>query len=264
MEDGKESLRAKLSRLFDKRDEAGIKIEAALRNAHSAKARRDGIAAEIKKKKEARGKLADEARRAAEKLRQAYTKTQELEPTGQSAKLRSELEKLEWAFQTHAGSYAEEMRMWRDMGRLDSLIKKALEQESVLNEQRTLLSRLESIRNVHNQKHAEVIALSKNWEKENAEMQGFLSQAGELRKELGLLGEKAGAIRMELDGIRSKENAEMAEERAERAKAMQTAKAEEQELLNTKAKEAAEKLKAGKKLTGDDLFILQRAGLLKD
>lgn len=263
MEDQKGALETTLQRLVEKRNAISSKIETAAAGARSAELKKGALVDEIKKKKEARGRLAGEARALAAKLRSLYADAEKIGLAAPSNRLKKELDNLEWAFQTHAGTYAGEMRMWMEMGRLDSMLRKAMERDGILKEAKEMLQQTDALRRMHDQKHAEVISLSKEWELQDAELRKNKSRIAELRKEREAASENMRAAKRELDAIRSKERSERDAERMMRKKAEKERAEEEKALLDKKAQEVLEKLRSGKKLTGDDLFIVQKANLLE-
>lgn len=259
MEDPKGELERKLARLLERRKGACEKTEAALANAGSARTKRDQLTAEIKKLKEARKAAADEARAITAKLKDICGKAGNIEAVGPTAELRKQFERLEWAFQTHTGPYSEELRMWREMGRLDALLKKAAERDGALKEGKETLAKLASARRLHDKTHSDVMLLSEECGKAHAEMVKWHEQASELRKELGAFDAEITALKKERYAINSTELTAKQAERSELAEAERKRAEAEKELLERKAQEVREKIKGGKKLTGDDLFIMQKA-----
>lgn len=249
----------KFGRLVEKMEQALQKLEAAGEKAQAAKARRNAAADKIKTAKGARRQHAEEMKKMAASLQGMHEKAQKADVKENTGLLRKKLDELEWAHQTHAGSYEKELQIWDGMKHLDAILKEAEKRDGILKEEKELFSRLKSVRGAHDRKHSEVLSLSKEWEKEQAELEKHNSLSALLREELEKISAQITAAKAETEGIRSKELAERQIERTEVKKEEKKAADAEKAILDKKAREVLEKLRTGKKLTGDDLYIIQRA-----
>jgi len=259
MDDSRTILEKKFGGLIEKKEQALQKLGAAEEKAHAAKARRNAIVGKIKAAKGARRQQAEALKKIAASLRGISEKAQKVDVKENTARLRKKLEDTEWAHQTHAGSYEKELQLWEDMKSLDALLKEAEKRDGILKEEKEIFAQLRSVRAVHDQKHSEVLSLSKEWEKEQAELEKHNAQSALLCGELVKLDTQLAAAKAEMDGIRAKERAELQMERAEVKKEEKKAADLEKEILGQKAQEVLEKVRTGKKLTGDDLYIIQKA-----
>ncbi|MFQ5406238.1 MAG: coiled-coil protein [Candidatus Micrarchaeia archaeon] len=232
------------------------------------KAKRDELNAKANDLRAKRRKVVDELVVLRKKLREKIEQVRALADVGSSFHLKERIEQLEWHLQTQAVGVAQEKKLSKEARALESFLEPALKKDA-LRESLTVL-------------RGEVDQKSKKADDLFSQIKGLSKEAGFVHKELvsdykktQKLREKISSAFSVLDEARKKADQEHSafvkvskgdvQKKKEKFKTAKEHKAKELQKhkakVSSRAREIFDQFKAGKKISSDELLVLQEAGL---
>jgi len=219
------------------------------------KAKRDEVNKKIKNKVDELKKVDKEI----EGLRKSFTQPMRT--------AKKELEKLEWKVQTEVLDVKTEEKIAKEISKLEEQTKTGEEFITKQKSKRTILKGLDEMRKEAQAFHEVMLQHAKESENHHTKIQDTYRQIKKLEPEFKEVRDKIELAKKEADEahqlylgqykqIKGKEKADHFEMRQEQAKELK----KKERKLKSKADQLMEQFKKGKKLTTDELMIIQGYG----
>ncbi len=254
--------------LFREKKRIGSEIHSKIRNASEYKEKRNSLTSIVKNtklsKEELEKKLTDLESEIA-KLKEDRKKVLEKSGVDDPVMLKRTIKKLEYRIETEAISFEKEKEIMKSLSKMRKQLEKASESHAI---ERQLDHKFRDLRDVKEQlemhkkivqhsakesqkHHVELIESSKEIDDLRSKEEQFEENIQKIKSDINALGTELDAKLAQMDVVRKKlqDNNVQLKEDIEKSK---------QEILKQKDTAVQEKIKSGKKLTTEDLLILQR------
>lgn len=241
-----------------------------LAQAAETKRRRDTVNAEVKELFDKRRILVEQAKKLEEELKAvelqiAKTPHETKYPAGVLRKMMNE---LEWRLQTEALNPRQEKALSQEVQKIKKELEKAEKVEPLFRQSRELRRRkhefslefraldesIESLKKEGVEAHEKTTSLYKKADAVKEKISEYLDLIGEKSKE-------AGEIRERLDGTQEEIEREEARKRREQEQRKKAEDSRKQLSINERARLIAQDFKSGKKISLEDLQVLQASGI---
>ena len=241
-----------------------------LAQASEAKRKRDTVNSEVKELFDKRKILVEQSRKLEDELRTveeqiAKTPHETRYPPGVMRRMVNE---LEWRMQTEAISVRQEKAISQEVQKIRKELEKADRVEPLYRRARDLRDRkhalslefraldgsIDALKAEGDAAHEKTMALYKKTDATKASITEYLDLIGEKSKE-------AGDIRERLDGTQGEIDREAAKKRKEQETVKKTDDSRKQLSINDRARLIAADFKSGKKISLEDLQVLQASGI---
>ncbi len=241
-----------------------------LAQANEAKRRRDTVNAEVKELFDKRKALVDRARKLEDELNAAE---EQLAKAPQAARypagaLRRMMNELEWKLQTEALGPRQEKALSQEVQKIKKEFDKAEKIEPLQRKARELRKRkheislefraldesIAALKEEGDGAHEKTMSLYKKSDAVKAKITEYLDLIGEKSKE-------AGEIRDRLEGTQEEIDREQAKKRKEQESMKKADDSRKQLSINERARLIAADFKSGKKISLEDLQVLQASGI---
>ena len=268
-------LRGKLNTLDRKKEDffkdkrkIGSDIYSRIKNAQDFKSKRDSLTGVVKNTKMSKEELEERYKVLDSEIKILKDeKKKVLDKLGvdDPQKLKRSIKALEFKIETEGLSFEKEKELMKVLSKMK---KQYASVESVNNVEKQLDVKFRELRDIRSQLDMTkkiVQHSAKESQKHHVELMESSKEIDDLKSKEGELEEKIGSIKGEMHGITEeldKRNARMDELRKllheNNVQLKEDVDKQNQEILKHKDEEVKEKLKTGKKLTTEDLLILQR------
>jgi len=171
---------------------------------------------------------------------------------GDPREIQARIDRIEWQIITEVIPFKKEQEMTKERLMLEEQLQKALERHVAEKDEISLIRKITDLRQEQKLFHSNVIANSKEWEKVDKELNEISSKIDVLRKELKPVESEIDQIKAKIGEFRNKERT--AEVTSKERREIQKKKA-----IADKFEEVKEKFKKKKKLTTEDLLVIQSA-----
>ncbi|MFH1107207.1 MAG: hypothetical protein V1787_04900 [Candidatus Micrarchaeota archaeon] len=241
-----------------------------LAQATEAKRKRDTLNSEVKELFDKRKALVEQARRLDADLAalEAQISKMPQESRYPAGVLRRMMNELEWRLQTEGMSPLKEKALSQEVQKIKKELDKAEKIEPLNRRARDLRQRkhtlsmefraldegIEVLKKEGDAAHEKVQSLYKKADETKAKISGYLDLIGEKSKE-------AGDIRYRLEGTQDEIDREAAKKRKEEEARRKTVDSRKQLSINERARLIAQDFKSGKKISLEDLQVLQASGI---
>lgn len=252
----------------EKRDDLNACVREAIDRANEHRERRDKLNNEVRETKSKRDEL---NRTVAELTDELNQKKREKMPQGQYPlrKLKAQLRILEKKHMTSVLTPDKERALVEEIGELSSKIQDMEKEFEQFEEIRQIERDLREARKQAEQSHKSVSELAESAQIEHDEMVRLFEEADRLRREADQAQEKFIETKLNADEEHRKHIEYIREVHdfdkiisGMRQKLRKSKKEKEEDTAKKRAEEIFDRLKAGEKLSTDDLMILQKSGYL--
>lgn len=164
--------------------------------------------------------------------------------------LQTRIDKIEWTIMTENVPFKKEQEMTKERLVLEEQLEKALERHSLQKDERSLFKKIKELRQEQRLFHMNVISNSQEWDKVNAAANELSGKIDKLRDEFMPIEDEIKQVRSRIDELKGKvkEGEFNVKEKQDK---------NEKKIISEKLEVLKEKFKKNKKLTNDDLLILQ-------
>lgn len=246
----------KLTKLFDEKKKHLSELKTFIESFRTYKKERNELNEKVKENKTKRDALKTELNSVLGQFRSAKEKAGEFTNPG---RIRSEIERIEWKIQTEIMPFKKEQELTKQRLILEEELKKAIESmegKKELSKLRTDLTlKIAEERNFHD----DVLKFAKESAEKHKLSVDTLQKIKESRKRLKEIFAEISVLKEKIGGLRKERAEQYAEEKKKDMSEKQKAAAEEKQEISEKLQEVKEKFAKKKKLTTEDLLLIQGA-----
>ncbi len=254
-----------LKRTKEKAREISARVKKLRKQASEEKKLRDQANAKVRELKAKRDETNKRIKEVKTKLEQINQEIKKKMPEGASrGDIRREISRLEWDIQTKVMSPKKEEELAKRIEKLELQLKAWDEVDALFAEKKKLLSELDELRTSAQAFHEALLHYAKESEFHHSQLMEIIKQLKKLEPDFDEVKKKLAKAKENADKLReriSEERKAKAMERRAEIEAFQ--KEQEKEMkkmeaeMKKKAKELMAALKSGKKLTTEELMIIQ-------
>lgn len=261
LKEKKEELFGQKQGLLDQRKDAMIKMRAIRAEISAVKSQRNQfnqLVQENKKRRSAADTKIKQLSNEIQALRQSQASGQ---IPGRAPEIEKKLKGLEWRYQTQALTPAEDKKMSRQIQELTMHLGALKERDKAKN---GLFSKSQEIGDIQKEQkifHLNVLTNAERSEAKHQELMSLYKRTDELKAEKEKLDGQLGPISDKISEIKGALRKEFDDIKADKEKETSKVQARQDKLLDEKAKAVKEKIKNGKKLTTQDILIIQQADI---
>jgi uncharacterized coiled-coil DUF342 family protein len=199
-----------------------------------------------------REKLKENVKGLVTKLKDIRKEKEKINAEETPGALKSRIKKIEWKIQTEVMPYDKEKQLVKVRKELEKKLEPALKVSAARKDESITRSELANKIFEEQLKHENMIKFSKNSEELWQGIKNISDEITENKAKMKQLNDEITSIKTKIGELKSAENAGM-------AKVADVQKKNVKEELNKKLKEVKEKFSKSKKLTTEDIILLQAA-----
>jgi len=256
LETQKESLISDKRRLSEKRRILREKLKTVSNKVRKLRVERDNFTKIVQSNKRERAKSDSEIKKLSTEISE-LTKKQVGIP-GSTATVEKEYRELDWKYQTQSHSPADDRRLSQQLADLLEKLKQLKQRDQVRKQLHQKEQTLANLKNEQKIFHASVMANARHSQAKHDELLELYAVSDELKRQLEKVNSKSQEINKKLDAIRDQLPFR---KRKNMEKTIVLESSKDRKIMEKKVREVKEKLRAGGKLTTDDLRVIQEANL---
>ena len=246
---------SEVKNLRDKKRNMLDKIRVINNSIHTKMEKKKEIAKIVKKNKGERGRIVEEIKKLMEKLKSIPKSDIKEDPR----RIRKLIERLDWKIQTEVMPYKKEQELTKKIKELQVQAEELEKKYIGMRERGKIENEIKHLEQEKRLLHSTVISYSKQWKEIHSEIESLMEKKNELFKKMDEINSKVKEIDAKIDSVKK----EIGREKAKRIEAEVLEREKRSKIIkdkiNEKLLEVKEKFKHKKKLTKDDLMILQAA-----
>ncbi len=256
---------AELKKAREQIREISARVKKLRARAREEKRLRDMANEKVKELKEKRDKVNSEIRKLREELNKLEEKIRKISPSERSRGLiKRRIERLEWEIQTKVLSPKREEELVKEISKLEEELKKWDEVDALIRMKKEIQGKIDELKKEAQAFHEALLHYAKESEFHHSQLMDIINQLKKLepdfdnvKKKLEEARRNAEALKTEIDARKKAKKKELEEERKKIEEEMKKKEAAIREEMKTKARELWNALQQGKKLTTEELMIIQ-------
>jgi uncharacterized coiled-coil DUF342 family protein len=248
-----ETMFTRLKELNEVRQKSISKIKALISELSNIRDLKNKKTEIVKQNKEKRNSITKELQKLLGELKPIKEEKDKFGEIGSPKAIQARIDAIEWSIITGDIPFKKEQELTKERLLLEEKLEKALQRYSIQKDENSLIDKINDLRTEQRLFHSNVIANSSEWEKLDKQIKETIPKLDKLRTDLKPVEEEIMQIRSQIGESKGKAQEE---ERTSKRRYESDA----QRTVSAKFAELKERFKKKKKLTTDDLLILQSVG----